>query len=433
MAKPTWKEIFRSLTKKNMMIAMIMGFSSGVPLLLASRTLQAWLSYAGATNVMVGVAAIIALPYSFKFLWAPLLDRYEFPILGRRRGWLLASQVALLITILLLSQSDPVGNVQMTFVFAFFIAFFGATQDIIVDAYRRESLDDEELGLASSVYQLGYRVAMWLTGGVALILAGKLSWNTSYAIMSTLMLVGIITTLWADEPKSSFARPHSLKDAIILPLKEFFSRRGAILFLLFILLYKLGDSMAGNMLTKLYKDLQFTPEEVGLIAKTMGPIAFLSGTFLGGLSMIRIGINRALFIFGVFQAVAILSFIYLNHSGHSLPALTFSVFLEDFSTGMASAAFLAFMASLTNRAFTATQYALLTSFMAMPRTIISASTGYLVDTLGWDGFFVFCTIMALPGLFLLVYLMKRGEGVTEPKRNGSSTPNTINHEPVTST
>lgn len=433
MAKPTWKEIFRSLTQKNMVIAMIMGFSSGVPLLLAGRTLQAWLSYAGSTNVLIGAAAVISLPYSLKFLWAPLVDRYEIPFLGRRRGWLLAAQICLFITIAVLSQTDPVGNIQMTFTFAFLIAFFGATQDIVVDAYRRESLKDEELGLASSVYQLGYRVAMWLTGGVALVIAGQLSWNTAYLLMATLMLVGIAATLWADEPKSSFARPHSLKDAIILPLKEFFSRRGALLFLLFILLYKLGDSMAGNMLAKLYKDLQFTPEEVGVIAKSMGPIAFLCGTFLGGLAMIRLGINKALLIFGVFQALSTLSFVYLNHLGHSLPGLTGVVFFEDFSSGMGSAAFLAFMASLTNRAFTATQYALLTSLMAMPRTFIAAWTGVIVDSLGWDGFFIFCTVIALPGLFLLMFFINRDDAIPAgetPTSPPPDAPNTIKREPL---
>lgn len=404
MSKATWKDIRQALAQKNMLINMLLGFSAGVPLLLTSKTLQAWLAYGGATNVLVGVAATIGLPYTFKFLWAPLLDRYQLPFLGRRRGWLILMQVLIFAAIAFLSMTDPVANIERTFVMAFVIVLFAATQDTLVDAFRRESLTDDEQGLGASVYQMGYRIAMWLTGGVTLILAGIISWNMAYLIMSALMVVGIAATLWADEPKASARIPSTLSEAVIAPLKDFFSRNGAILFLLFILLYKVGDAMAGNMLSKFYADMQFTPQEVGVIAKTMGPIALIIGTLIGGGLIVRLGTQRSLFIFGIFQALSTLSFVLLSYSGHSLPMLTGVVFFEDFSAGMGNAAFMALMAALTNRAFTATQFALLTSLSTVPRTIIASFTGYLVNALGWAGFFTLCALVAIPGLVLLVYM-----------------------------
>ena len=404
MSKASWTDIRRALEQKNMLINLLLGFSAGVPLLLTSKTLQAWLAYGGATNVLVGVAATLGLPYTFKFIWAPLLDRFQLPFLGRRRGWLIVLQVLLLTAIATLSQPDPVADLKRTFVMAFIIAFLSATQDILVDAFRRESLLDNEQGLGASVYQMGYRVAMWLTGGVTWVLAGSLSWNTAYLIMSFLMVIGIVATLWADEPKPSDAVPTTLSEAVIAPLKDFFSRNGAIIFLLFILLYKVGDAMAGNMLSKFYADMQFSPQEVGVIAKTMGPISAVIGTLVGGGLIVRMGIQRSLFIFGIFQALSTLSFVLLSYTGHNLPTLTGVVFFEDFSAGMGSAAFMAFMAALTNRAFTATQFALLTSLMTVPRTIIASFTGFLVDALGWAGFFSLCAAVALPGLMLLVYM-----------------------------
>lgn len=404
MAKVRLIDAFKALGQKRMAVNLLLGFSAGIPFLLVSRTLQAWVSYTGGSNILVGSLAAISIPYTFKFLWAPLLDRYELPFLGRRRGWLLITQALLLLAIAALSRTEPTVHLQLTMVLSITIAFLGATQDILVDAYRRESLRDEELGLGSSVYTMGYRTAMWLTGGAALILAGKLSWNTSYLIMSSLVLLGIFATLWSDEPPPSPQRPHNVRDAIFLPLKEFFSRNGAILILLFILIYKIGDALAGNMLNKFYADLNFSPEEVGYIAKTMGPFAVVAGTFIGGVLIFKMGINRALFIFGVLQALSTLSFVVLNEVGHNLAIFTGVVFFEDFTAGMGSAAFMAFMASMTNRAFTATQYALLTSLMAVPRTFFAAITGFLVDALGWNGFFTTCAAIAIPGLVVLVFL-----------------------------
>jgi MFS transporter, PAT family, beta-lactamase induction signal transducer AmpG len=404
MAKIKFMDAVKALGQKKMAVNLLLGFSAGIPFLLVSRTLQAWVSYTGGSNVLVGVLAAISIPYTFKFLWAPFLDRFELPFLGRRRGWLLLTQISLLLAIIALSRTEPTVNLQLTMILSVTIAFLGATQDILVDAYRRESLKDEELGLGSSVYTMGYRTAMWFTGGAALILAHRLSWNTSYLIMSSLVLLGIFATVWAAEPQASPHRPQNMKEAIIAPLKEFFSRKGVFLILAFILVYKMGDALAGNMLNKFYADLKFTPEEVGLIAKTMGPFAVVAGTFLGGLIIYRLGIIRSLFIFGILQAASTLSFVLLNNLGHNIPAFTGVIFFEDFTAGMGSAAFMAFMASMTNRAFTATQYALLTSLMAVPRTFFAVITGFLVDALGWNGYFATCAAIAIPGLVILVFL-----------------------------
>lgn len=398
--------LLKALSKKPMLVTLLMGFSCGMPFLLASKTLQTWMSYTGGTTRAVGAMALVSLPYSLKFLWAPIMDRYTINGLGRRRGWLLVAQIGLLLSIVAISFTNPTEQIALTSFFALCISFFGASQDTVVDAYRRETLLDEELGIGSSLYSMGYRIAMWITGGLALILADQLSWNTVYLIMASVMLVAIGFTLWADEPPPAPSSPKTMRDAVVLPLQEFFSRHNAILFLIFVLLYKVGDAMAGNMLPKFYEHLGFTATEVGVIAKTMGPFSVVIGTFVGGALILRLGLYRALFTFGVLQALSTLSFVVLDMSGHSLPALTGVVFFEDFTGGMGSAAFLAFMAVLTNKSFTATQYALLTSLMAVPRTVISAGTGYMVDALGWSGFFLTCAIVALPGLFLITRIKR---------------------------
>jgi MFS transporter, PAT family, beta-lactamase induction signal transducer AmpG len=402
--KFSFKDLKAALVQKPMMATLVMGFSSGVPYLLASKTLQTWMSYTGGTNNMVGAMALVGLPYSLKFLWSPLLDRYRLTKLGRRRSWILFSQLGIFLSVLTLSFLKPVDQILLTSICALAVSFFGATQDIAVDAYRREILKDEELGLGSSIYSMGYRIANWITGGLALILAGLLSWNTVYLIMAIVMLLTVSATLWADEPTEASSSPKTLLDAVVLPLKDFFSRHGAVLFLIFILLYKVGDAMAGNMLPKFYADLGFTPQEVGIIAKTMGLYTVVVGTFVGGVLIMKLGIYRSLFVFGIFQALSTFSFVILNITGHNLIALTGVVLFEDFSSGLGSAAFMAFMASLTNKSFTGTQYALLTSLMAVPRTVISAFTGPLVSALGWSGFFTFCGVVAIPGLLLIRYV-----------------------------
>lgn len=403
------RDILKSLSQKPMLLAFLMGFSSGLPLLLSSKTLQTWMSYTGGSNQVVGAMALVGLPYALKFIWAPVIDRFSLGKIGRRRSWLIATQLGVFASIAALSRLNPVEDIALASFFAICISFFGASQDTVVDAYRRESLRDEELGLAVSLYTVGYRIAIWVAGGLVLILADWLSWNTVYLMLSGVMLLNVGVVIWADEPAESKYRPRTLRDAVVLPLKDFFTREGAWVILLFILLYKVGDAMAGNMLPKFYAFLAFTPTEVGLAAKSTAPFSVSIGTFLGGLLLLRLGIYRSLLIFGIVQALSTLSFLIVNFFGHNIIALTSVVFFEDFSSGLGSAAFLAYMASLTNVSFTATQYALLSSLTAVPRTVISSITGILVETLGWNGFFTLCALAALPGLWMITYLMRKND------------------------
>jgi MFS transporter, PAT family, beta-lactamase induction signal transducer AmpG len=404
--KLTFREVLSSLNQKPMLLALLMGFISGFPLLIASRTLQSWISYTGGSNTAVAEMALLGLPYTLKFLWAPIFDRFTIGKLGRRRGWMMISQLGVAFSVFSLSRLNPVSDLLLTSVYALGISFFGASQDIVIDAYRRETLKENELGLGSSVSSMGYRAAMWITGGLALILAGYISWNTVYLLLALVMAASLFVTFWAEEPAATYTAPKTMHEAVYLPLADYFKRHGAILILIFILLYKVGDAMAGNMLPKFYQTLGFTPQEVGFIAKSMGPLSVVLGTFLGGVLILKLGIYRALFVFGILQAASTLSFVALDMAGHNLYAFAGVVFFEDFTSGMGSAAFMAFMASLTNTRFTGTQYALLTSLMAVPRTVIASRTGVMVDALGWGGFYVTCAIVAIPGLILIRYVYK---------------------------
>jgi PAT family beta-lactamase induction signal transducer AmpG len=380
-----------------------MGFSSGLPLLLTVTLLQAWMKKEGIDLTLIGFTALFGLPYTVKFLWAPFFDRFNLPFLGRRRGWLLVAQVALVVSIVALGLSNPADSPWMLIITAFLVAFFSASQDIVIDAYRREDLTDQELGFGSSLYVNGYLVAARLVvAGGGLILADYVSFSTVYFIMAVFMVPGILTTLLAREPSVGEGKPKTLREAVIDPLKEYFSRNGALLILAFILLYKMGDTMASAITMPFYMETGFTLKEIGTVVKLFGFWATIGGTFLGGLAMFQLGINRALWVFGFLQAVSTAGFAVLAHIGYSIPALSAVIAFENLSSGMGTAAYMAFMASITNKKFTATQYALLTSLMAVPRTLLSAPTGFLAKHMGWQGFFIACSLIAIPGLLLLL-------------------------------
>jgi PAT family beta-lactamase induction signal transducer AmpG len=383
-----------------MLVVLLMGFSSGLPLLLIGGTLKAWLRQEGVDLTTIGFFSLAGLPYTIKFLWAPLMDRYKVLGRGRRRGWLLVCQLALMIGFAAMAVSNPAASLQTIGIIAVLIGFFSASQDIAVDAYRREVLRDEELGFGSSLAINGYRVAIYVSGALALILAGMFSWETTYLLMAGFMLVGFITTVFAPEPEAE-EEPRSLREAVAGPFQDFFSRKGAFTILAFILLYKIGDSMASEMMNPFYIDLGFTLEQIGAVAKTLALVGTFGGAALGGLLMIKIGIARSLWVFGFLQAVSTMCFVLLSQLGASIPMLAVVIGFETFSGGMGTAAYVGYMASITNRRFTATQYALLTSLMGVPRVIFGAGTGWLAEQLGWQGFFVFCTIVAVPGLLLL--------------------------------
>jgi PAT family beta-lactamase induction signal transducer AmpG len=385
-----------------MLVAFIMGFACGLPLLLTISLLQAWMKEEGVDLTVIGLMALVGLPYTLKFVWAPFLDRFTPAFLGRRRGWLLVAQIALMISIAGLGMTNPGKSPWMVAFAAFLVTFFSASQDIVVDAYRREDLPDEELGLGSSLYVNGYRVGMLLASGGGLIMADRIPFSMVYLIMAVCMLPGLLTTIFTPEPPLTMGRPRNLKEAVIDPLVEYFSRNGAVWILGFILLYKIGDTMASAMTMPFYLDIGFTKTEIGTVVKFFGFWATIAGGLAGGVIMLRLGINRSLWIFGLLQALSTAGFALLARIGHSIPALSVVIAFENLSSGMGTAAYVAFMASITNKKFTATQYALLTSLMGIPRVLASAPTGFFAKHIGWGSFFIACTLIAIPGMLLLL-------------------------------
>ncbi|MCP3662752.1 MAG: AmpG family muropeptide MFS transporter [Gammaproteobacteria bacterium] len=400
-------EIVRAIFSGRMLVATVMGFVCGLPLLLTGSLLQAWMKEDGVDLSTIGLFALVGLPYTLKFIWAPLMDRYTPALLGRRRGWLLLSQLALIASLVLLASSSPANGPMGVALAALLVTFFSASQDIVVDAYRRESLDDDEQGLGASLYVNGYRVGMLLASGGGLILADHMAFSQVYLLMAAIMMTGVVTTMLAPEPTLSMGSPKTLQEAVIQPFLEYFQRSDAVKILVFILLYKIGDTMAAHMTTPFYLDIGFTKTEIGTVVKLFGFWATIVGGLLGGVLIIKMGIYRALLAFGLLQGISTLGFSLLAMLGASIPGLAAVIAFENLSGGLGTAAYIAYMASLTNKRFTATQYALLTSFMGIPRVIAAAPTGYLAEGMGWVSFFLFCTLIAIPGLLLLIWLHRR--------------------------
>ena len=403
---PLRESLREALFNRRMLICIFTGFSSGLPLWLLINLLPAWLRSEQVDLTSIGLFALIQFPYTWKFLWSPLVDRYALPLLGRRRGWMLITQIALLVTIPLFGWLEPRLDLWTIAWLAATVAFFSASQDIVLDAYRRELLPDAELGLGNSIHVQAYRVASLVPGALALVLADHMAWRGVFEITALFMLPGIANTLLVAEPARSRYAPRSLTEAVVEPFHEFLSRAGwrsALLILAFIFLYNLGASMATALATPFYLDMGFTKSEIGLIAKNAGLWASIAGGFLGGLWMIRIGINRALWIFGAVQLVSILGFAllaYAHRADRVLLALVIA--FEALGVGLATAAFVAFIARTTDPRYTATQFALFTSLAVVPRTLVNASTGWLVEQIGWFDFFLLCTGLALPGMALLL-------------------------------
>lgn len=394
-------KILSTIVSWRMLIVFSMGFSSGLPLLLIGSTLKAWFTESGMDLTTIGFFSLVGLPYTLKFAWSPLLDRFVPPFLGRRRGWLLINQAGLIAALLGLSLTNPSQQTAAVAALAFLIALFSATQDIAIDAYRREILETEELGLGSSLAVNGYRIAMLFAGAFALYLADHVPWNLVYTIMAAGMGIGVLTTLLAPEPKVDQAPPRNMKEAFIEPFVEYFSRPGAWTILAFIVLYKVGDSMASEMTMPFYLQMGFTKTQIGAVAKFFGFWATIIGSLTGGLLILKLNIHRSLWIFGFLQALSTLGFALLTHTGPNVSWLAAVIAFENLCGGMGTSAYAAFMGSLTNRRFTATQYALLSSLMGIPRVIAAAPTGWMAENMGWEAFFVLCTLAAIPGLLLL--------------------------------
>ncbi len=412
---------WQQLLTRRMLICVFTGFASGLPLYLLFNLLPAWLRSEGVDLKTIGLFALIQFPYTWKFLWAPLLDRYVVPMLGRRRGWMLITQVGLLAVIAMMGGFSPQSDLKAIAYFATLLAFLSATQDIVLDAYRRELLSDAELGLGSAVHVNAYRVAGLVPGSLSLILADFLPWSTVFIITALFMIPGILMTLVVAEPHRA-APPKTLREAVVEPFHEFITRNGwrsALLILAFLFFYKLGDSMATALATPFYLDMGFSKTQIGLIAKNAGLWPSVIGGMLGGLWMVKIGINRALWLFGLVQLVTIFGFVWLASMGHhadvtstELTQLAIVISLEALGVGLGTVAFVAYIARATHPAYTATQFALFTSLMAVPRTFANAATGWLVETMGWTGFFLLCAVLAVPGMLLLFKVAPWNEKVS---------------------
>ena len=403
MTNNTNISIRQALFNKHMLICIFTGFSSGLPLYILISLLPAWMRSEGVDLKAIGLFALIQLPFTWKFLWAPLFDRYV-PPLGRRRGWLFIWQTTLLLSIPAFGALQPKLDLWAIAYLAAVVAFFSASQDIVLDAYRRELLPDSELGLGNAIHVNAYKIAGLIPGSLSLILADYLPWSSVFIITALFMLPGLVMTLFVSEPELKNGAPKTLRDAVVEPFHEFISRNGvksALLVLAFIFFYKLGDSMATALATPFYLDMGFSKTEIGLVAKNAGFWPSVIGALLGGIWMIKLGINRALWIFGGVQIFSILGFAWLATVGHSLPWLALVIGVEALGVGLGTAAFVAFIAHTTHPLYTATQFALFTSLAAVPRTFANATTGYLVDWFGWVTFFLFCFILAIPGMLLL--------------------------------
>jgi PAT family beta-lactamase induction signal transducer AmpG len=392
-----------------MLICVFTGFSSGLPLYLLISLVPAWLRTEGVSLAAIGAMTLVQVPYIWKFLWSPLLDRYALPALGRRRGWMM-TQVGLVVAIAVLGQLSPQQQLGTIASLVAVLAFLSATQDIVLDAYRRELLPELELGLGNIVHVNAYKIAGLVPGGLSLILADYLSWGQVFLLTSLFMIPGMILTLTIAEPQS-FSTSKSLRAAFIDPVREFLLRdgwRSALQVLLFIFLYKLGDSLCTALATPFYLDMGYSKTEIGLIAKNAGLWASVAGGIVGAIWMLRIGINRALWIFGTAQMVAILGFAWLAAAGPFVSVgaperllLATVIGIEAFGVGLGTAAYVAYVARTTSVAFAATQIALFTSLGAVPRTLINATSGWLVEGVGWFNYYWLCFALAIPGMVLL--------------------------------
>jgi PAT family beta-lactamase induction signal transducer AmpG len=387
---------------------LVLGFASGLPLALSSGTLQAWMTVAGVDIKTIGLFSLVGLPYTLKFLWAPVMDRYAPAFLGRRRGWVALTQLLLMAVIAVMGAMDPTRAPLALAAMALLLAFASASQDIVVDAYRTDVLREQERGLGAAVSVLGYRLALLVSGALALILSDHIGWRNTYWLMAALLAIGLFAAFFGPEPDEQVRPPRTLTEAVVGPLREFFSRPEAGVMLLLIVLYKLGDAFAGSLTTAfLIRGVGFTPTDVGAINKGLGLFATIIGALFGGGLMVRLGLYRALLLFGILQAVSNLAFMVLAWAGKSYPLMVVAVAFENIAGGMGTAAFVALLMALCDHRFSATQFALLSALAAIGRVFVGPPSGLLVDAVGWVWFF-FCTfLVAIPGLLLLWQLRRR--------------------------
>jgi PAT family beta-lactamase induction signal transducer AmpG len=416
-----WRRWFAEYTERPVLLILPLGFASGLPLLLTFSTLSAWLATAGVSRAAIGAFALVGTPYAFKFVWSPLIDRLPPPLpLGRRRGWGVTIQIALIAATLALGRCDPRGGLALMGALALLVAFLSASQDIVIDAYRVELLTPEQQGPGAGMIQAGYRVAMLVSGAGALFIAARVGWFAAYATMAVLLGVGMLVFLLGPEPAPSIgavrvtrARGREavrewLSSAVVGPFADFMRRPRWLLILVFILGYKLGEATAGVMAMPLYVSLGFSLDQIAAVSKLFGFLATVVGALLGGAVTARLGVVRALLLCGVLQSAGNLFYVLQAVGGHRLDYLALCVAAENLTGAMAGAALIAYLSDLCSPAYTATQYALLSSLAAVGRTLVAASGGVAAQRLGWVPFFLLSTVVTLPALVLLVYLSRCG-------------------------
>lgn len=417
--------LLQAIFGKRMLICIFNGLVAGMPLFFIYHLIPAWLRTEHIDLKTIGLFSLVGIPYTWKFVWSPVMDRYVPPFLGRRRGWMLITQVLLLVSMASLGLFNPEKHIWLIAGLATLVAFFSASQDIVLDAYRRELLPDNELGLGNSMYVNGYRAAVFIPGGLGLILGDYLPWSMVFMIIAAFMVIGIIKTLLIEEVEVEAEPPGTLNEAVVKPFKEFFGRDGgigsALLILAFLFLYKLGDNMATALSTPFYLDLGFSKTIIGSMIKLINFWAMIIGSFLGGATIYKIGINRSLWVFGAIQMISILGFALLAEVGSNVSLLAAVIAFEYLGVGLGTASLVAFMARATSMSFTATQFALFSSLIALPRTFANSTTGFLIEGvsetdglyytvlgqwegLGYTDFFLFCTICAIPGMILLKWV-----------------------------
>jgi PAT family beta-lactamase induction signal transducer AmpG len=400
-----YSQVFRD---RNLAAILLLAFSSGLPIALTSGTLQAWLTVEGVDLSTIGIFTLVGIPYTWKFLWSPAMDRFVPPFLGRRRGWLLVTQAALAIGIAGIGVLSPRTDLALMAFLAVLVAFASASQDIVFDAYRTDIATREQRGIAGALTVVGYRTAMLVSGAAALVLVAGIGWRNTYFVMAALMGVGILATLWCREPVTAAPPPRTLHEAVVEPLREFFSREGAVSMLALLVLYKLGDASALSLTTPfLLRGAGFSLEDVGYVNKGMGLAATIVGALFGGTLMVNLGLFRSLLYFGILQAVSTLTFMGLAMIGKSYPVMIFAVGFENFASGMGTVAFVALLMAMCDHRFTATQYALLSALASFGRVYVGPAAGFATDPkylgLSWPEFFFSTFVVALPGLIVLAW------------------------------
>jgi PAT family beta-lactamase induction signal transducer AmpG len=399
---------FAVFTNRRIAAIALLGFVSGLPLALTGSSLQAWLSDAGLDVKTIGWFTLIGQPYTWKFLWAPLLDRFVPPFLGRRRGWIVLCQLLLACAIAALAGINPQTHLLTFGIIALLIAFFSATQDIAIDAYRVDVTTQEERGAASAVSVFAYRIAMLVSGAGVLVLADQyFNWQQTYLVMAAFMVGLALLTFFTPEPTTPAHTPANLEEAVILPFRDFFSRKGAILMLLAVILYKLGDAFAASLSTKFFLDMGFSKTEIAEVTKVFGLIATLIGGFIGASLMVKLGLFRSLIIFGILQALSNIGFWLLAQYGNDYTLLIAAIGFENLTSGMGTTANVAFLMALCNHRFSASQYALLSALSSFGRVYVGPAAGYIVASLGWADFFIFSIVAGVPGVVIIYYLRQQ--------------------------